>query len=176
MKLLTCNVEPQYTPPSSAPRTGRHPIRSDETRVVWGLPHGLVGWEVTIAELFSDADHQTAMFGRWPLGVQVGRYPTDHGFDVWYGLPNTTGEAKCTSQFGFDPKVVEPPQIVEAMRGVEPTLVMNYDYSVCEAIDAELTERDGVQRSQSERWHYRLSERQDRRNRGDRGSDDGKKV
>ena len=55
MRLLNFNVEPQCTPSRSALMSGRHPIRSRTTKVVWSLPYGLVGWEKTIAELFAEA-------------------------------------------------------------------------------------------------------------------------
>jgi len=141
MRLLNYNVEPQCTPSRSALMTGRHPIRSGTTRVVWGLPYGLVGWEVTVAELFSEAGYRTAMFGKWHLGDQPGRYPTDQGFDLWYGIPNTTDEAQYTTQSGFDPDVVEAPQIVEATRGAAPTPVKPYDLAARAEIDGELTAR-----------------------------------
>ena len=37
IKLLNFNVEPQCTPSRSALMTGRHPIRSGTTKVVWGM-------------------------------------------------------------------------------------------------------------------------------------------
>lgn len=141
MKLLNYNVEPQCTPSRSALMTARHPIRSGTTKVVWGLPYGLVGWEVTIAELFSGAGYRTGMFGKWHLGDQPGRYPTDQGFDLWYGIPNTTDESQYTSQYGFDPEVVEAPSIVEARRGETPTPVMDYTLDTRPLMDAELTDR-----------------------------------
>ncbi|MBW4935546.1 arylsulfatase [Marinobacter sp. F4206] len=141
VRLLNFNVEPQCTPSRSALMTGRHPIRSGTTKVVWGLPYGLVGWEVTIAELMSEAGYRTGMFGKWHLGDQEGRYPTDQGFDQWYGIANTTDESQYTSQFGYDPEVVEAPKIVEADRGEAPTAVKDYNLTTRPMIDRELTER-----------------------------------
>ena len=141
MKLLNFNVEPQCTPSRSALMTGRHPIRSGTTRVVWGLPYGLVGWEVTMAELFSEAGYATAIYGKWHIGDQPGRWPTDQGFDEWYGIPNTTDESMYSTQPHFDPEVVEVPQIVEASRGETPRVVMEYDLDSRRTIDRELTER-----------------------------------
>ena len=140
MKLLNFNVEPQCTPSRSALMSGRHPIRSGTTKVVWGLPYGLVGWEVTIAELFKDAGYNTAMYGKWHLGDQPGRWPTDQGFDEWYGIPNTTDESMYASQPHFDPTVVETPEIVRAVKGQKPQKVKDYDLETRRTIDRELTE------------------------------------
>ena len=139
MRLLNFNVEPQCTPSRSALMSGRHAIRSGTTRVVWGMPYGLVGWEETMAELFSSVGYATAMYGKWHLGDTKGRFPTDQGFDEWYGIANTTDESQYTSQPGFDPSVVAPPQIVAAKRGETPQAVKAYDLGTRRTIDAELT-------------------------------------
>ncbi len=141
MRLLNYNVEPQCTPSRSALMTGRHPVRSGTTKVVWGLPYGLVSWEKTIAELFSEAGYATGMFGKWHIGDQPGRYPTDQGFDVWYGVANTTDEAEYTTQIGYDPSVLSPPQIVEATRGSELTNTAEYNLETRALIDREITKR-----------------------------------
>jgi len=141
MKLLNFNVEPQCTPSRSALMSGRHPIRSGTTKVVWGLPYGLVGWEVTMAELFSTKGYATAIYGKWHLGDQPGRWPTDQGFDEWYGIPNTTDESMYSSQPHFDPDVVETPSIVEAKRGETPKKVKAYNLETRRTIDGELTDR-----------------------------------
>ncbi|MGR8950442.1 MAG: arylsulfatase [Gammaproteobacteria bacterium] len=141
MKLLNFNVEPQCTPSRSALMSGRHPIRSGTTKVVWGLPYGLVGWEVTMAELFSEAGYATGIFGKWHIGDQPGRWPTDQGFDEWYGVANTTDESMYTSQPHYDASVVAAPQIVEAKRGQIPKDVKEYDLETRRTIDRELTDR-----------------------------------
>jgi arylsulfatase len=121
--------------------TGRHPIRSGTTRVVWGVDYGMVSWEKTMAELFSGVGYATGMFGKWHIGDQPGRWPTDQGFDEWYGVTNTTDESMYTSQPHYDPKVVKPPQIVEAKRGQKPKPVKEYNLETRRTIDRELNER-----------------------------------
>ena len=44
-------------------------------------------------EMLSDAGYATAHFGKWNLGQAEGRYPTNQGFDEWYGIPNSTDES-----------------------------------------------------------------------------------
>lgn len=141
MQLLNFNVEPQCTPTRSAFMTGRRPIRSGTTKVVWGVLYGLTNWEVTMAELFSGAGYVTGMFGKWHIGDVPGRFPTDQGFDEWYGVANTTDESEYTEQFQFDPKVGTSPTILEARKGEVPREVKPYDVSARREIDGDLTKR-----------------------------------
>lgn len=141
MQFLNFNVETQCTPSRSALMTGRHPVRSGTTKVVWGQLYGLTQWEVTIAELLSDRGYATGMFGKWHLGEVEGRFPTDQGFDQWYGIANTTDESTYTDGFQFDPEVVETPHILESTKGKAPKEVKVYDREARAAIDSELTDR-----------------------------------
>ena len=141
MRLTNFNVEPQCTPSRSALMTGRHPIRSGTTKVVWGMLYGMTQWEKTMPELLSEQGYATGMFGKWHLGDTKGRFPTDQGFDEWYGIANTTDESQYSSQFQFDPEVGLKPFIQEAKRGEEPKTVEPYDLTVRRTIDTELTRR-----------------------------------
>ena len=74
--------------------TGRYAIRTGNGSVPLGTgDYGLTQWEVTMAEMLSDAGYATGMFGKWHLGDSEGRYPTDQGFDEWYGIPNSSDES-----------------------------------------------------------------------------------
>ena len=141
MLLQNFNVEPQCTPTRSAFQTGRRPIRSGTTKVVWGMLYGLTNWEVTIAELISAAGYTSGMFGKWHIGDTPGRFPTDQGFDEWYGVANTTDESEYSSQFQYDPKSGTSPMIQEASKGEKPRNVMPYDVPARREIDKELTRR-----------------------------------
>ena len=84
-QLTNFNVEAECTPSRSALMTGRYGIRTRQRpdgppRGVW---YGITKWEVTMAEMLSDAGYTTSLFGKWHLGDTEGRYPTDQGFDEW---------------------------------------------------------------------------------------------
>ena len=70
-----------------------------------------------------------------------GRFPTDQGFDEWYGVANTTDEAEYSSQFQYDPEAGTSPAIQEAVKGDVPRDVKPYDIAARREIDGDLTER-----------------------------------
>jgi len=141
IRLQNFNVEPQCTPSRSALMTGRHPIRSGTTKVVWGMLYGMTQWEKTIPELMSDSGYTTGMFGKWHLGDSQGRLPTDQGFDEWYGIANTTDEALYSTNFDFDEKNSSQPYIVESKKGETPKNVKKYNLQTRRTIDRELTNK-----------------------------------
>jgi arylsulfatase len=61
--------EPSCTPTRVALMTGRHPVRTGLSDVIFpGNPAGLSPEEVTLGEVMSDAAYTTAMYGKWHLG------------------------------------------------------------------------------------------------------------
>ena len=65
LRLTNFNVEVQCTPSRSAIMTGRYAIRSGNGTVPLGEGvYGLVKWEVTMAEMLSDAGYATGMYGQ----------------------------------------------------------------------------------------------------------------
>jgi arylsulfatase len=149
MKLLNYNVEPQCTPSRSAFMTGRHPIRSGTTKVVWGMLYGMTQWEKTMAELFSDAGYATGMFGKWHLGNTPGRFPTDQGFDEWYGIPDSTDESLYPTGSGYDSDVAKGAFIYSGRKGEAPSKVKPYTVAERPLIDGDLADKtiDFMQRS-----------------------------
>lgn len=96
LKLTNYNVEPQAAPSRSAIMTGRFSVRTGaHAPTPEDGPEGLTGWEVTLAEVLSQAGYATSMCGTWRLGDIPGRLPTDQGFDEWYGV---TGPGAPTEQ------------------------------------------------------------------------------
>lgn len=104
LKLSHFVVEPQCTPTRSALMTGRYPIRSgNHTIALGGNSGGLVAWEETMGDILSRAGYATACFGKWHIGAEDGRWPTDHGFDEWYGPPRTYDECLWPDDPWYDP-------------------------------------------------------------------------
>jgi arylsulfatase A-like enzyme len=150
--LQNFNVESDCVPTRSALMTGRHPIRTGCLQSVPpGLPQGLTRHEITLAQLLSQRGYATAHFGKWHLGDVPGRYPSDRGFDEWYGIPRTTDESQFTSTVGFDPSVVDLPCIMQGRRGAPSENVALYDLAARRGIDEQLVERslDFMRRQQA---------------------------
>ena len=108
IRLTNFNVEVQCTPSRAALMTGRYAIRSGNGSVpiTTGM-YGLTQWEITMAEMLSEAGYATGMFGKWHLGHTEGRFPTDQEFDECYGIPNSTDESLWPDQPQFNAVVKE---------------------------------------------------------------------
>ena len=142
LRLTNFNVEAQCTPTRSALMTGRFAIRSGTYAVpLGGVPEGLTGWEITVAQSLAAAGYATAMYGKWHIGSIDGRLPNDKGFDEWYGIPRTTDEAMWPQAKGYDESIVRPAYIMEGKRGQKSREVTKYDLSQRRAMDTELTRR-----------------------------------
>jgi arylsulfatase len=142
LRLTNFNVEVQCTPSRSALMTGRYAIRSGNATVPLGEGvYGLVQWEVTMAEMLSQAGYATGMYGKWHLGRTDGRFPTDQGFDEWYGVPNSTDEAVYSSLPGFAESGVAETYVMEARKGEAPTRERPYNLDYRPLIDRDLTDK-----------------------------------
>lgn len=140
------NVEAECTPSRSALMTGRYGIRTRQRpegppRGVW---YGITKWEVTLAEMLTDAGYTTGIFGKWHLGDTEGRFPVDQGFDEWYGLPRSTDRAfwpdSDSFPHGVHDKVVFT-RVMSAKRGEKPTEGEVLDRAKKAALDRELTDQ-----------------------------------
>ena len=82
------SCSPVCTPSRAGFITGRYPVRSGLTRVLF--PNSLEGLdkeEVTIAELLKEQGYATGLVGKWHLGCLPEFMPNQHGFDYYFGLP-----------------------------------------------------------------------------------------
>jgi len=150
MRLTNFNVEVQCTPSRSALLTGRYAIRSGNGTVPMGEgTYGLVQWEITMAEMLSKNGYVTGMFGKWHLGRTDGRFPTDQGFDEWYGVPNSTDESTYSSLEGFEKSGLNETYVMSATKGNTPEKIRPYRLDYRPLIDRDLTDKamDFMERS-----------------------------
>ncbi len=95
MRFWAAYSEPSCTPSRIAINTGRHPVRTGLTSVLWpGSDQGLSSEEKTVAEVLSEAGYNTAMWGKWHLGELPDYAPENQGYDyAYYGLFNGAPDA-----------------------------------------------------------------------------------
>jgi arylsulfatase len=142
LRLTNFNVEAQCTPSRAAIMSGRYAVRGGNGTIpLGGGVYGLVQWEVTMAEMLADAGYATGMFGKWHLGHTEGRFPTDQGFDEWYGIPNSSDESAWEALDGFAESGVEGTYIFEGKKGSTPQKVKSYNLKERPLIDKDLTDK-----------------------------------
>src|SRR5579871_1653016 len=143
LRFSNYTVELQCTPTRGAFLTGRLPVRTGTTRVPFPGEGkaGLATWEYTIAELLSDSGYATAMYGKWHLGVDEGRLPTDQGFDEWWGIKNSSDEAGYSSYKMFREMGYPVPQIWEGVKGQPSKSVGVLDIAAKNLMDQQIAQR-----------------------------------
>ena len=124
-----------YHPSQVEERDGRFFTEDGDTELE--LNGRVVQWEITMAEMLSDAGYATGIFGKWHLGHTEGRFPTDQGFDEWYGIPNSSDETPWGVLDGYAESGVEGTYIYEGKKGSVPQRVMDYDLEQRALIDLE---------------------------------------
>src|SRR5688500_20320039 len=119
---------PTCTPTRAALMTGCYAQRVGLPRVLFPDDNvGLAESEITIAELLKTRGYATACIGKWHLGHRPEHLPTNHGFDLFFGIPypNDHGPERLTKEGksrGFPPiplirnlKPVEQPTRLETL-------------------------------------------------------------
>jgi arylsulfatase len=142
MQLLNFAPEAQCTPSRTALLTGRHAIRTgNHTVALAGAGSGIVAWERTLGDLFSDAGYATMCMGKWHIGDCDGRWPTDHGFDEWYGPPHSYDEALWGTDPWYDPTRDPVSYMLEGRKGEKVKQAEKLTYELKRNIDIEYKRR-----------------------------------
>ncbi len=124
---------PACSPSRAALLTGRYPLKAGvreviSPRTLRGLPEA----EHTMAEIFKSEGYATAAIGKWHLGANPVFFPTNNGFDSWFGLPYSND---------YSPKSINNPRSY-AVQWPELPLIR----------DTTIVEREPDQRYLTERY------------------------
>lgn len=143
-QLLNYAPEAQCTPCRSALMTGRFAIRSGNHTVKSsaGEGSGLVAWERTLGDIFSDAGYATLCTGKWHIGDADGRWPTDHGFDEWYGPPHSYDECMWEMDPWYDPERDPVSYMLEGRKGEKVVQKEKLTFDLKRNLDAEYQRRN----------------------------------
>jgi len=141
-QLLNFAPEAQCTPSRTALLTGRHAIRTgNHTVALAGAESGIVAWERTLGDVFSDAGYGTMCMGKWHIGDCDGRWPTDHGFDEWYGPPHSYDESLWETDPWYVPGRDPVSHMLEGRKGEKVAQADQLTFDLKRNIDVEYKRR-----------------------------------
>jgi arylsulfatase len=154
IRFNSYTVESQCSPTRTALLTGRQSVRCGTYSVIPTLGKaGLTPWEYTIAELLSDAGYATSLYGKWHLGNEEGRLPSDQGFDEWWGYKDSADECGYSSYPMFKAlgkkMGIEMPKLWEGKKGEKSKAVGELDMKVRPLLDEKIVDKanDFIKRS-----------------------------
>ena len=141
-QLLNYAPEAQCTPSRTALLTGRYAIRTgNHTVALAGAGSGIVAWERTLGDIFSGAGYATMCMGKWHIGDCDGRWPTDHGFDEWYGPPHSYDESLWETDPWYVPGRDPVSHMLEGRKGEKVREAEQLTYDLKRNIDVEYERR-----------------------------------
>jgi arylsulfatase len=141
-QLLNFAPEVQCTASRTALLTGRHAIRTgNHTVATAGTEAGIVAWERTLGDVFSEAGYATMCLGKWHIGDCDGRWPTDHGFDSWYGPPRSYDEALWETDPWYQPGRDPVAHMLEGRKGETPRETAQLTFDLKRNVDVDYQRR-----------------------------------
>jgi arylsulfatase A-like enzyme len=141
-QLLNFAPEAQCTPSRTALLTSRYAIRTGNHTVPFpGSGSGIVAWERTLGDVFSDAGYATMCMGKWHVGDSDGRWPTDHGFDEWYGPLHSYDEALWDTDPWYVPRRDPVSHTLEGRKGEKVRPAEQLTFELKRSIDIEYHRR-----------------------------------
>ena len=150
LRLANFNVETICSTSRASLMTGRYAIRtgvmypSATLGAIAPDAIGLTQWEVTMAEMLAEKGYVSGLFGKWHLGDTKGRYPTDQGFDEWYGIPRTSDESGWQDNPHVDQSehaLSGKSYIMASRKGEAPKNIKHFNRENRRLIDKEITDR-----------------------------------
>jgi arylsulfatase len=102
-----------------------------------GEGSGLVAWERTLGDIFSEAGYATLCTGKWHIGDADGRWPHDHGFDEWYGPPHSYDECMWEMDPWYDPERDPVSYMLEGRKGEKVVKKEKLTYDLKRNLDAD---------------------------------------
>jgi len=163
MRFKSYYSQPACTTTRIALMTGRFPVRNGIAGIIMPGTRGigLRNYEVTIADLLSEAGYTTAMYGKWHMGGSLDDLeyiPTNNGFDeaewsegnpLWWGYnkgvkPTDPDGYMTRAHFTWPPGPDAQPWdlggVMRATKGGKPEIVYPYSIEKYNSYDTEVAD------------------------------------
>src|SRR5437764_3609515 len=108
VRFTDFHVSPTCAPTRSALLTGRHEFKNGVTHTILERER-LTPKATTLAQVLKTAGYTTGIFGKWHLGDEPDRWPSNRGFDEMFihgcggigqSYPGSCGDAPGNTYFG----------------------------------------------------------------------------
>lgn len=116
LQLTSTYAQPSCTPTRAALNTGRLPVRSGLVRPATFGETVYASKEITAARLLHEAGYRTGLSGKWHLGEQKDMWPTNMGYDEFFGMLGVVDLYQDWQMEQFNPEIVNKPERFNAYK------------------------------------------------------------